>query len=79
MLHLGDHQIRLLLCRPDHRTPIGTPPEGVRLEWRCGCTAVERERKRYAVEPCAYHRGLLAHISEAEEPNYEGNSSATSA
>lgn len=69
MLRLAEYQVRLLLCTPDRRS---FHAGHMHLAWDCGCSALEWEKKKYAVEPCESHGYLLTQVTEGEERPYDG-------
>jgi hypothetical protein len=72
-LYLAEYQMRLLLCRPWRKQPLG--PGGysteIRLLWRCGCSAVRCADHKYEVTACSDHLPLLREVREDEERSYE--------
>jgi hypothetical protein len=63
-IRLAEFQVRLLLCTPAERC-------GGEMRWNCGCYAQETGIRKYQVEACEAHAGLLRQVREDDEPTYD--------
>lgn len=41
------------------------------MRWNCGCYAQETGIRKYQVEACDAHAGLLRQVREDDEPTYD--------
>lgn len=73
MVFLAEYQVRLLLCTAEYSesvVPTGREAGSLRRRWRCGCEGLLVGQKRYRIEECREHRGLLHAITEDDEDGY---------